>query len=69
MGWVKIADRLPEKAGAYRVKRRGRPAYEDECQYSPPREIRPGCFVGAQWQSRRGVVITSVVEWMEEEDI
>ena len=70
MGWVKVKDRLPEKPGAYLVRRRGRgrlPAWEDECQYTPPAEITPGMIVcAARWQNSRGVVIASVVEWFEE---
>lgn len=72
MSWIKVSERLPEKAGAYRVKRRtyGRrnPPWEDECQYTPPAEIIPGMTVRAgRWQNARGVVMNSVVEWWEED--
>lgn len=72
--WIKVKDRLPQQAGAYRVKRRGgpqpaRPAWEDECQYTPPVELTPGMIVCAPlWQNARGVRITSVVEWWEDDD-
>lgn len=71
MGWVRVRDRLPEKAGAYLVRRRGRgrlPAFEDELQFTPAKEITPGMTVtAATWQNSCGVVITSVVEWWEAE--
>lgn len=69
MGWIKTTERLPETEGAYRVKRRARgrmPAFEDECEYTPPKEVRPGIWIGHRWQNARGVMITSVVEWYEE---
>lgn len=54
--WIK--DRQPEKAGVYRVMRRGiggRPDYEDQCSYAQ-----------GLWRNRQGTVINSVTAWQEE---
>lgn len=57
--WTPAAEKQPDSPGFYRVKRAGigrRPAYEDICGYDPGTQ---------RWTNLQGVVISSVLLWME----
>ena len=59
--WHWCGDKLPEKAGEYYVTRRAmgnRPHYNDWCVFEPET---------GRWKNRRGTVITTVVNWREDD--
>lgn len=63
--WTPVSVRLPDKAGEYRVVRRGlggRPRWEDLCDFVPATDKQPAC-----WKNFRGVTIQTV-EWWKETD-
>ena len=57
--WVKCEERLPPRAGLYRVIRRTlcRRRQEDMLRWEP---------IGAEWKNARGQRVRAVEEWNEE---